>query len=310
MTPAFELADVSFSYGAGVTALAGIDLTIQEGERVALLGANGSGKSTLLHLLGGLAQPTAGEVRAFGAPLTAELLRDEARAQAFRRRVGIVFQNADAQLFSPTVRDEIAFGPLHLGLRQGEAQQRVDDMVRLLGLEALVERAPYKLSGGEQKKVALAAVLAIDPDVLLFDEPMSGLDPRTRQWLLEFLEALHVAGKTLVVATHDLAELERLVDRVVILGEDHRLAAAGPVSEMLGDRALLLSVNLIHEHTHVHGTLVHSHPHAHPPGHEHGAEHDHAQPHAHAHEAHGHEHAHPHGGADAGAISGDNSGGQ
>ncbi len=304
MAAVFELADVSFTYGAGVTALAGIDLTIDAGERVAVLGANGSGKSTLLRVLSGLAQPTGGEVRAFGAPLTAELLRDEARAQAFRRRVGIVFQNADAQLFSPTVRDEIAFGPLHLGLGQGEAQQRVDDMVRLLGLEALTGRAPYKLSGGEQKKVALAAVLAIDPDVLLFDEPMSGLDPRTRQWLLEFLEALHEAGKTLVVATHELAELERLVDRVVILGEDHRLAAAGPVGQVLGDRALLLNVNLIHEHTHVHGALVHSHPHAHPPGHEHGAEHDHALPHAHAHEAHGHEHTHPHGGADVGAQTG------
>ena len=202
------------------------------------------------------------------------------------------------------MRDEIAFGPLHLGLGQGEAQQRVDDMVRLLGLEALVERAPYKLSGGEQKKVALAAVLAIDPDVLLIDEPMSGLDPRTRQWLLEFLEALHEAGKTLVVATHELAELERLADRVVILGEDHRLAAAGPVGGMLSDRALLLSVNLIHEHTHVHGALVHSHPHAHPPGHERGVEHDQALPHAHVHEVHGHEHTHPHGGSDRGTDAG------
>ena len=304
MTTVFELADVYFTYGGGVTALAGVDLTIDEGERVALLGANGSGKSTLLHLLGGLVQPTGGEIRAFGAPLTAELLRDEARAQAFRRRVGIVFQNADAQLFSPTVRDEIAFGPLHLGLGQGEAQQRVDDRVRLLGLESVVELAPYKLSGGEQKKVALAAVLAIDPDVLLIDEPMSGLDPRTRQWLLEFLEALHEAGKTLVVATHELAELERLADRVVILGEDHRLAAAGPVGGMLSDRALLLSVNLIHEHTHVHGALVHSHPHAHPPGHERGVEHDQALPHAHVHEVHGHEHTHPHGGSDRGTDAG------
>lgn len=304
MTAVFELTDVSFAYGAGVPALAGVDLTIDEGERVALLGANGSGKSTLLRVLSGLAQPTGGKVRAFGAPLTAELLRDEAQAQAFRRRVGIVFQNADAQLFSPTVRDEIAFGPLHLGLGKSEAQQRVDDMLCLLGLEALAERAPYKLSGGEQKKVALAAVLAIDPDVLLFDEPTGGLDPRSRQWLLEFLEALHVAGKTLVVATHDLAELERLADRVVILGEDHRLASAGPVGEMLGDRELLLSVNLIHEHTHVHGALVHSHAHAHPPGHEHGVEHDQALPHDHAHKAHEHQHAHPHHSADAGTNSG------
>jgi len=299
MPAVFELSDVSFSYGDGVPALAGVDLTIGPGERVALLGANGSGKSTLLRILGGLAQPSSGEVRAFGAPLTAELLQDEAQAQSFRRRVGIVFQNADAQLFSPTVREEIAFGPLHLGLAKGEALQRVDDMVCLLGLEALIERPPYKLSGGEQKKVALAAVLAIDPEVLLFDEPMGGLDPRTRQWLLEFLEALHEAGKTLILATHDLAELERLADRVVILGEDHRLAAAGPLGELLGDRELLLKVNLIHEHTHVHGDVVHSHAHTHPPGSEHGAGPGPEAPHDHGHLGHGHVHAHPHAATDS-----------
>jgi len=300
MTAVFELSNVSFSYGGGVPALTGVDLTIGEGERVALLGANGSGKSTLLRILGGLTQPSVGDVRAFGAPLNSELLQDEARAQAFRRRVGIVFQNADAQLFSPTVREEIAFGPLHLGLAKDQALQRVDDMVRLLGLEALVERPPYKLSGGEQKKVALAAVLAIDPEVLLFDEPTGGLDPRTRQWLLEFLQALHEAGKTLILATHDLAELERLADRVVILGEDHRIAAVGQLEEMLGDRDLLLRVNLIHEHTHMHGDLVHSHAHAHPSARDHGSEPDRTPPHDHAHEAHGHEHAHPHPGAGSG----------
>jgi cobalt/nickel transport system ATP-binding protein len=298
MTAVFDLRDVSFSYGGGVPALAGVDLTIGEGERVALLGANGSGKSTLLRILGGLAQPSGGEVRAFGAPLTAELLQDEAQAQSFRRRVGIVFQNADAQLFSPTVREEIAFGPLHLGLAKDEALQRVEDMVRLLGLEALVERPPYKLSGGEQKKVALAAVLAIGPEVLLFDEPMGGLDPRTRQWLLEFLEALHEAGKTIIVATHDLAELDRLTDRVVILGEDHRLAAAGPLVELLGDRELLLSVNLIHEHTHMHGDVVHSHAHVHPPGSEHGPRPVPAAPHDHVHGGHGQVHPHPHAATD------------
>jgi cobalt/nickel transport system ATP-binding protein len=283
MTPVFELDNVSFTYGEGVPALAGIDLRIEQGERVALLGANGSGKSTLLRVLSGLAEPTGGEIRAFGAPLTAELLRDEPKAQAFRRRVGIVFQNADAQLFSPTVRDEIAFGPLHLGLGAGEAQQRVADMLRLLGLEALADRPPYKLSGGEQKKVALAAVLAINPDVLLFDEPMGGLDPRTRQWLLEMLASLHEAGKTLVVATHDLVELDRLVDRAVILGEDHRAAAIGAVDALLVNRELLLNVNLIHEHTHVHGDVVHSHPHGHPPGYEHGPEHDDGRLHEHVH---------------------------
>ena len=304
MTAVFDLNDLCFAYGEGLPALAGVNLRIDQGERVALLGANGSGKSTLLRILGGLLQPTGGEIRAFGAPLTADLLRDEPRAQAFRRRVGIVFQNADAQLFSPTVRDEIAFGPLHLGLAAGEAQQRVDDMLRLLGLEALAGRPPYKLSGGEQKKVALAAVLAINPDVLLFDEPMGGLDPRTRQWLVELLASLHVAGKTLVVATHELAELDRLADRAVILGEDHRPAAIGPISTLLADRDLLLDVNLIHEHTHVHGDVVHSHPHGHPPGHERGPEHDRELPHEHAHEAHEHEHSHPHHGAEPDPVVG------
>lgn len=269
MPPVFELVRVSYSYEQGVPALVDLDLTIDAGERVALLGANGSGKSTLLRILGGLTPPSGGEIRAFGAPLTTELLGGETRAQGFRRRVGIVFQNADAQLFSPTVRDEIAFGPLHLGLGQDEAQRRVADMVQLLGLEALLERPPYKLSGGEQKKVALAAVLAINPEVLLFDEPMGGLDPRTRQWLLEFLEALHRAGKTLILATHELAELDRLADRAVILGEDHRLAATGAMRELLEDRDLLLNVNLIHQHTHVHGGITHSHVHAHQGAHQH-----------------------------------------
>lgn len=293
MTPVFELDQVSFAYGDGTPALTGVDLQIAEGERVALLGANGSGKSTLLRVLAGLAQPTGGEVRAFGAPLTADLLRDEPRAQAFRRRVGIVFQNADAQLFSPTVRDEIAFGPLHLDLARTQVEERVGDMLGLLGLEALAERPPYKLSGGEQKKVALAAVLAINPDVLLFDEPMGGLDPRTRQWLVELLAGLHLAGKTLVMATHELGELDLLADRAVILGEDHRVAADGPLRELLADGDLLLGVNLIHKHTHAHGALLHSHPHAHPPAQEHGPGLVRVT-HEHEHRGHEHDHEHPH----------------
>jgi cobalt/nickel transport system ATP-binding protein len=306
MAVVFELSGVDFTYAPQVAALRGVDLVIGAGERVALLGANGSGKSTLLRLLAGLAQPSGGEIGAFGAPLTADLLRDETRAQAFRRRVGIVFQNADAQLFSPTVRDEIAFGPLHLGLTRDQVEERIADMLRLLGIEALADRPPYKLSGGEQKKVALAAVLAINPDVLLFDEPAAGLDPRTRQWLFELLGELHLAGKTLVLATHDLQELDMMADRAVILGEDHRVAADGPVTALLADRELLLAVNLIHEHTHTHGGLVHTHPHAHAPGQEHEASHA-AVPHAHEHEQHHHDHVHPHGGdavAPAEAVAG------
>ncbi len=261
--PVFDLHNVSFHYPDGVVALSGVSLTVAEGERLALLGANGSGKSTLLKLLAGLAQPTSGEMSAFGAPLTAALLKDETKAQAFRRRVGVVFQSADVQLFNPTVRDEIAFGPLHLGLDRAEVEQRVEDALRLLGLEALAERAPYKLSGGEKKRVALGSVLVCDPEVLLFDEPTAGLDPRTQDWLVELLERLHAAGKALVLATHQLHELPRLADRAVVLAEDHTLAGEGAVHDVLADRDLLLHVNLIHEHAHYHGSLLHVHPHGH-----------------------------------------------
>ena len=285
----FRLAGVGYAYAAGVEALA-------------VLGANGSGKSTLLKVLAGLAEPTSGTVEAFGRRIDDGGLGDEAVAQRFRRRVGMVFQSADAQLFSPTVRDEVAFGPLHLGLSRDEVAGRVGDTLEMLGLRGLAERAPYNLSGGEKKKVALACVLSINPEVLLLDEPTNGLDPRTQEWLIELLGQLHLAGKTIVLATHQLDVLGRLADRALVLGEDHRPAADGPLAAVLADRELLLSVNLIHEHAHHHGELLHSHSHAHPPGREH---HDGPAPeHRHRHDggaaadaplddgAAGHEHAH------------------
>ena len=284
MTAVFRLTAVGYQYGPGVEALAGVDLTIDPGERLAILGANGSGKSTLLKVLAGLAEPTHGEVEAFGERISGGALSDEAVAQRFRRRVGMVFQSADAQLFNPTVRDEVAFGPLHLDLPHDEIVGRVEDTLAMLGLGALAERAPYNLSGGEKKKVALASVLSINPEVLMLDEPTNGLDPRTQEWLIELLATLNRAGKTIVVATHQLDVLERLVDRAVVLGEDHRPAADGPLGDVLADRDLLLAVNLIHEHAHRHGALLHSHPHAHPPGLEHHGEgqpehqHDHGRP--------------------------------
>jgi len=300
MTAVFRLTAVGYQYGPGVEALAGVDLTIDPGERLAILGANGSGKSTLLKVLAGLAEPTHGEVEAFGERVSGGALSDEAVAQRFRRRVGMVFQSADAQLFNPTVRDEVAFGPLHLDLPHDEIVGRVEDTLAMLGLGALAERAPYNLSGGEKKKVALASVLSINPEVLMLDEPTNGLDPRTQEWLIELLATLNRAGKTIVVATHQLDVLERLVDRAVVLGEDHRPAADGPLADVLADRDLLLAVNLIHEHAHHHGALLHSHPHAHPPGLEHHVE---AQP------EHQHDHGRPDGvaagspGRDAGVVA-------
>lgn len=270
--PAFDLIRVDFRYDGGEPALRGIDLSIGSGERFAILGTNGSGKSTLLKILDGLHHPEAGTVRAFGEAIDAASLRDPERERRLRRRVGFVFQNADAMLFSSTVREEIAFGPLHLDLPREEIESRVADVVAMLGLEGLLDRSPFQLSGGEKRKVAIASVLAINPEAILLDEPTSDLDPRGRQWVIELLDAMHGAGKTIVSATHDLTIVPEIADRGIVLSEDHRVVGSGPIHALLADRALLVRSNLIHEHPHMHGGILHSHAHSH------GGEHEHEHP--------------------------------
>jgi cobalt/nickel transport system ATP-binding protein len=238
-----------YSYLGRFLALDGVDLDVLGGEKLALLGANGCGKSTLLKILDGLAFPDHGSYTAFGAAITEDSLEDEQLNTGFRSRLGFVFQNSDAQVFSPTVREELAFGPLQLGLDRAEAAARVEDMLGLLDITELAERAPFQLSGGEKKRVAIGTVLAMNPDVLLFDEPTAALDPRTAEWLTSLIEDLAAAGKTIVLATHDLDSLERLADRCVVFTEDHRIAAERTPGELLADRDLLLRVNLIHTHT-------------------------------------------------------------
>lgn len=265
----FRLDSVSYSYPDGRPGLIEASLAVGAGESLLVLGANASGKSTLLRLLAGLAFPSAGEVRAFGAPLTEAALREGASAASFRQRVGVLFQNAEAMLFNPTVREEIAFGPLQLELSAEEVRARVEDLLDLCGLRAIAEQPPHALSGGEKKKVALAAALAVSPEVVLFDEPTAGLDPRFQRWFVEMAQGLREAGKTLVTATHDLHIVPEIGDRVIVLGEDHRLAAVGAPAEVLSDVGLLLSVNLVHAHAHWHEGELHLHPHTHLHDHEH-----------------------------------------
>jgi cobalt/nickel transport system ATP-binding protein len=259
--PLLVLEDVSYSYLGRYPALEGVSLSVAPGEKVALLGANGCGKSTLLKVLDGLVFPDKGTYRAFGSDVTEEHLEDEQFNRGFRGRMGFVFQNSDAQVFSPTVREEIAFGPLNMGLARDEVDARVSDTVTMLGIAELADRAPYQLSGGQKKRVAIASVLAMNPEVLLFDEPTAALDPRTQQWLIELIVELNRAGKTIVLATHDLDTLDKLADRCVVFSEDHRVFAEGAPGDVLGNRDLLLSVNLIHEHTHGHGATAHTHEH-------------------------------------------------
>lgn len=270
----FDVQTASFAYPNGPAALCDINLTIRSGESVALLGANASGKSTLLHLLDGLHFPVSGVIHAFGEPLTETALDHPEFARRFRQRVQMMFQNADVQLFCATVEDELAFAPLQLRLPLEQVRQRVEDTLRLLDMEALRDRAPQTLSGGEKKRVALGGLLTASPQVLLLDEPTAGLDPRSQQWLLELLFALRQAGLTVVMATHDLELAAELADRAVVLSEEHRIIAEGPVREIITDLDLLLKVNLIHAHAHAHGALRHVHPHLHGLWHEH----DHTDP--------------------------------
>jgi cobalt/nickel transport system ATP-binding protein len=241
--------NVSYRYLDRFPALDNVSLQVRRGEKVALLGANGCGKSTLLKILDGLVLPDSGTYCAFGQAVTEEHLEDEQFNEAFRSRIGFVFQNSDAQVFSPSVRDEIAFGPLNLGMPAEQVRMRVDDTLAMLDIEDLAERAPYQLSGGQKKRVAIASVLVMNPEVLLFDEPTAALDPRTQQWLIELIVELSGAGKTIVHATHDLDALDVLADRCVVFAEDHRIVASAAPRDLLEDRRLLLDVNLIHERT-------------------------------------------------------------
>ncbi|MHB1652875.1 MAG: energy-coupling factor ABC transporter ATP-binding protein [Desulfitobacteriaceae bacterium] len=255
----YAVNEISYDYMPGQPVLSRINLRINAGESLAILGANGSGKSTLLKILCGLIFPDCGTIAAFGQELSEKSLEDPTFLQGFRQKVGFVFQNSDAQLFSATVWDELAFAPLQGGLSSDVVKDRVKDTAKLLGIEHLLERPPYRLSGGEKKKVALACVLSVNPEVLFLDEPTNGLDPRTQFWLVEFLIALKKAGKTVITATHDLSIVEDIAERIIIVREDHTIAADGPTLDILSNRQLLLEVNLVHERSHFHvgGTRQH-----------------------------------------------------
>ena len=257
--PLFELHDVGFRYAGRQVALDGVDLRIWRGERVALLGANGSGKSTLLKLLDGVVGPTHGSIRALGRDVAAVAAGED--GFRFHREVGLVFQDPDIQLFSATVLDDVAFGPLQLGLSGDEVRERCDAAMAEMGIAHLADRAPFELSGGEKKRAAIASVLSLRPEVVLLDEPTASLDPRTKWVLVDLIQRLGNAGRTLVVATHELDIVPLIADRVVVLSEQGRIVADGVPAAILADRELLIRANLIHEHLHEHGSMAHSHAH-------------------------------------------------
>ena len=263
--PLFELRDIAYRYHE-VTALDGLNLTIMPGQRIALMGANGSGKSTLLSLLDGLCFPEKGSIAFHGEPLTEDRLSGQTEFD-FRRRVGLVFQNPDVQLFNPTVFDEIAFGPLQLQWPKDKIRRAVTEILERMEIAHLKDRSPHHLSTGEKKRVALASVLILDPEVLLLDEPTAALDPKSESQMIDFLVGCGDGRKTVITATHDLDLVEDIADTCHVF-QRGRVVASGAPAEILNDHALLLSTNLIHAHRHAHAPgELHSHPHRHGHGH-------------------------------------------
>jgi cobalt/nickel transport system ATP-binding protein len=258
-----KLNNIYYTYYQKFSALADVGLAIGRGEKFAIIGSNGSGKSTLLQIIAGLLFPSKGDYYFHDTAVTESALKEKNFLRFFRQKIGYVFQDSDIQLFCPTVIDELLFGPLQIGLSREEAMDRSVEILQMLKIENLKDRPTYMISGGEKKRVALGSVLTMNPDVLLLDEPTNGLDPRTQVFLLELILSLNEAGKTIVIATHDLSLVSELHSRVAVLSEEHRVEKVGTADEILYDEELLLKVNLIHEHIHYHDGQAHSHLHSH-----------------------------------------------
>ena len=229
--------DVKFNYPAGVSALTGVSLEIRQGERVAILGPNGSGKSTLILLIAGLLTPSKGEVTVFGQKTTSKDF------QKFRSRIGMVFQDPDDQLFTPSVIEDIEYGPKNLKLPEEDVKQRSAHVLDKMGIQHLRNRPPHRLSFGEKKKVSLATALVLKPELLILDEPTANLDLVSRRGLLETLNELNKEGTTIIVSTHDVEALPELADRIIVISHGS-VAGEGETHNVLQDKALLESSGL------------------------------------------------------------------
>jgi cobalt/nickel transport system ATP-binding protein len=235
--PIVSVEDVKYSYPAGVSALKGVSLEVKQGEKVALLGPNGSGKSTLILLIAGLLTPSKGQIKVFGQ------LTSSKDFPKLRSRIGIVFQDPDDQLFTPSVKEDIEYGPKNLGLPAEVISERCEHILEDIGIGHLKDRPPHRLSFGEKKKVSLATALILRPELLILDEPTANLDLLSRRALIDMLNELNAEGTTIIISTHDVEALPELADRVIVVSHGS-LLGGGEMHKVLQDAALLESAGL------------------------------------------------------------------
>jgi cobalt/nickel transport system ATP-binding protein len=232
-----EVQEVKFNYPRGINALSGVSFEIKKGEKVAILGPNGSGKSTLMLLMAGLLIPTKGEIKVFDEPTTSKSF------QKLRQRMGLVFQDPDDQLFTPSVLEDIEYGPRNLQLQEKEVKDRSNIILETIGIAHLKDRPPHRLSFGEKKKVSLATALVLKPELLMLDEPTANLDLISRRSLLNALNELNKIGITIIISTHDVEALPELADRIIVINHG-TVFGQGKTQEILQDRDLLETAGL------------------------------------------------------------------
>ena len=231
--------NLSFTYPDGTQALKNINIEIEKGEKVAIIGPNGAGKSTLFSHFNGLTEPTSGCVKKEGKPISFE--KDE--LLKVRQKVGIVFQDPNDQLFAPTVKEDIAFGPMNLGLSYDEVEKRVEDALKMVGMENYGDKTPHHLSGGQQKRIAIAGIIAMKPELMILDEPTAGLDPDGVEKVLNILNQLNEEGMTLIISSHDIDMISKYADKIFVL-YNGEIIESGNKNKIFSDMELLKKAHL------------------------------------------------------------------
>lgn len=231
--------NLSFTYPDGTQALKNINIEIEKGEKVAIIGPNGAGKSTLFSHFNGLTEPTSGCVKIEGKAISFD--KDE--LLKVRQKVGIVFQDPNDQLFAPTVKEDIAFGPMNLGLSYGEVEKRVEDALKMVGMENYEDKTPHHLSGGQQKRIAIAGIIAMKPEIMILDEPTAGLDPDGVEKVLNIMNQLNKEGMTLIISSHDIDMISKYADKIFIL-YNGEIIESGNKNKIFSDMELLKKAHL------------------------------------------------------------------